>query len=70
MKEQVIQKLQQNYHVLTNVILFIRLSYDSPKDLVNYQTISSKDLAKSVFDEAGWSNIVVSTLLLLLNIIK
>jgi len=34
------------------------LSYDGAKDMVNYQTISSKDLAKSVFDEAGWSNIV------------
>ncbi|KAJ4807363.1 2-C-methyl-D-erythritol 4-phosphate cytidylyltransferase [Rhynchospora pubera] len=36
------------------------LSYEGAKDLVKYQTISPKDLAKSVLDEAGWSNIVCS----------
>jgi hypothetical protein len=40
--------------------VFFRLSYEGPKVVVSYKTISPKDLAKSVLDEAGWSNIVVS----------
>jgi hypothetical protein len=41
-------------------LCFFRLSYEGTKDVVSYKTISPKDLAKSVLDEAGWSNIVVS----------
>lgn len=28
-------------------------------EVVNYQTISSKDLARSVLSEGGWSNLLV-----------
>lgn len=36
------------------------VSYENAKDLITYKTISPKDLAKSVLDEAGWSNLVCS----------
>jgi hypothetical protein len=36
-----------------------RVSDNGLKESVNYQVISPKDLAKSVFSEAGWSNFLV-----------
>ena len=33
------------------------------KEAVNYQTLSPKDLAKSVVSEGGWSNLLVFSLL-------
>ena len=33
------------------------------KEAVNYQTLSPKDLAKSVVSEGGWSNFLVFSLL-------
>lgn len=35
------------------------LPNNSVKAAVNYQTISPKDLAKSVLSEGGWSNLLV-----------
>jgi hypothetical protein len=35
-------------------------SLDVAKEVVHYQTISPASLAKSVLDEGGWSNLVVS----------
>jgi hypothetical protein len=35
-------------------------SSDVAKEVVHYQTISPASLAKSVLDEGGWSNLVVS----------
>ncbi|XP_072968318.1 uncharacterized protein [Typha angustifolia] len=36
------------------------LSHGSAKEVVHYRTISPKDLAKSVLEEGGWSNLVCS----------
>lgn len=35
------------------------LSNNRVKTAINYQTISPKDLAKSVLSEGGWSNLLV-----------
>lgn len=41
------------------LVVNLRFSSNVVKDAVNYQTISSKDLARSVLAEGGWSNLLV-----------
>lgn len=41
------------------IIWLCRSSDYGVKDIVNYRTISPKDLAKTVLSEGGWSNLVV-----------
>ena len=33
---------------------------DATKEIVHYQTLSPKSLAKSVLEEGGWSSLIVS----------
>lgn len=42
--------------------LHYRFSNNRMKEAVNYQTLSPKDLAKSVVSEGGWSNLLVFSL--------
>lgn len=44
---------------LTDVYECHRHSIDGIKELVNYQTISPKDLAKSILSKGGWSDFLV-----------
>lgn len=41
------------------ILLLLRLSSHGVKEVINYQAISPKDLAKSVLSEGGWSNFMV-----------
>lgn len=45
-----------------------RFSSDDAKEVVHYQTISPKSLAKSVLEEGGWSNFMVSITLVKWNL--
>jgi hypothetical protein len=47
-----------------NISFISRLSSSEAKEVVHYQTLSPKSLAKSVLEEGGWSNLVVSSLLI------
>jgi hypothetical protein len=46
---------------LPDISFISRLSSSEAKEVVHYQTLSPKSLAKSVLEEGGWSNLVVSS---------
>ena len=49
----------ENQKTIYILLDYYRASENGLKESVNYQVISPKDLAKSVFSEAGWSNFLV-----------
>jgi hypothetical protein len=48
-------------YLTSNITFICRLSSSEAKEVVHYQTISPQSLAKSVLEEGGWSNLVVSS---------
>uniref|UniRef100_A0A804MF33 Uncharacterized protein n=2 Tax=Zea mays TaxID=4577 RepID=A0A804MF33_MAIZE len=46
--------------LLCSILMSFLFSSDDAKDVVHYQTISPKSLAKSVLEEGGWSNFMFS----------